>query len=98
MHLRLLKRRPGSHVTSPDGLLGLPRQRPFVPFRLLTTDGRTHDVRHPDQALVLRTRATLPQPGEADQVAERSEHLALIHTVRAVEREPGTTASAAAAG
>ena len=28
------------------------RKRPFVPFRIYATDGRTYDVRHPDQALV----------------------------------------------
>ena len=41
----------------PQDLFDLLRRRPFVPFRIFATDGRTFDVRHPDQALVLRTRA-----------------------------------------
>ncbi|MCI0458209.1 MAG: hypothetical protein L0Z62_14690 [Gemmataceae bacterium] len=69
---------------SAQDLLDLLRARPFVPFRLYATDGRTYDVRHPDQALVLRTRVVLPIPiGQG--LPERSEHLALIHVVRAEE-------------
>ena len=47
---------------SPHDLLDLIRARPFVPFRIFATDGRTHDVRHPDQLLVLLTRVILPLP------------------------------------
>jgi hypothetical protein len=83
---------------SPQDLLDLLRKRPFMPFRLFATDGRTYDVRHPDQALVLRTRVILPMPGGVDQVAERSEHLALIHVVRAEELSPDSSPSAAPAG
>ncbi len=73
----------GANVSSQD-LLDLLRARPFVPFRLYATDGRTYDVRHPDQALVLRTRVILPVPSSTD-LPERSEHLALIHVIRAEE-------------
>ena len=38
----------------PQDFFDLLRRRPFVPFRIFATDGRTFDVRHPDQALVLR--------------------------------------------
>lgn len=69
---------------SAQGLLELLRARPFVPFRLYATDGRTYDVRHPDQALVLRTRVILPIPTAGDP-PDRSEHLALLHVVRAEE-------------
>ena len=66
----------------PQDFFDLLRRRPFVPFRIFATDGRTFDVRHPDQALVLKTRVILPLPGGSDDVAERSEHLALVHVVR----------------
>jgi hypothetical protein len=71
---------------SHQDLLDLLRKRPFVPFRIYATDGRTYDVRHPDQALVLRTRVILPLSPSPDEVAERSEHLALHHIIRAEER------------
>ncbi len=83
---------------SPQDLLELLRRRPFIPFRLVATDGRTYDVRHPDQALVLRTRVVLPLPGNPDQVAERSEHLSLVHIVRAEELTADASPRAASAG
>jgi len=41
-------------------------------------------VRHPDEALVLRTRVILPLGGEGE-TPEASEHLALAHIVRLEE-------------
>jgi hypothetical protein len=83
---------------SHQDLLDLLRKRPFIPFRIYATDGRTHDVRHPDQALVLRTRVILPLLGSSDEVPERSEHLALVHVVRLEELSPDSSTSPAAAG
>jgi hypothetical protein len=76
-----------------EDLFELLRKRPFEPFRLYATDGPTYDVRHPDQALVLKSRVILPMPAGAG-VPEGSEHLALSHIVRA-EVIPQTSASAA---
>jgi len=70
---------------SPQDLIDPLRRQPFVPFRIFATDGRTFDVRHPDQALVVRTRVILPLPATPDEVAERSEHLALVHVVHLEE-------------
>lgn len=67
---------------SPFDVLELLRVRPFEPFRIYSSDGRTYDVRHPDQALVLLTRVILPAPAGSGEVSERSEHLALTHIVR----------------
>lgn len=69
---------------SPFDLLELLRVRPFEPFRIYASDGRTYDIRHPDQALVLLTRVILPLP-TAGEIPERSEHLALAHIVRVEE-------------
>lgn len=77
-----------------EDLLELLRARPFQPFRLFATDGRTYDVRHPDQALVLRSRVILPlQSG--DSVPEGLEHLALLHIIRAevLEQSPTTNSN-----
>lgn len=76
-----------------ENLFELLRKPPFEPFRLYATDGRTYDVRHPDQALVLKSRVILPLPSGAG-VPEGSEHLALAHIVHA-EVMPHTPASTA---
>jgi hypothetical protein len=76
-------------------LLELLRTRPFTPFRIFANDGRTYDVCHPDQALVLRSRVILPLRPDAIEVPERSEHLALIHIVRLEELPQGGAPSAA---
>jgi hypothetical protein len=82
----------------PQDFFELLRKRPFAPFRIYATDGRTYDVRHPDQALVLKTRVILPLPPSSGDVSERSEHLALVHVVRLEEfssdASPSTTSAA----
>jgi len=78
---------------SPFDLIELLRVRPFEPFRIYASDGRTYDVRHPDQALVSLTRVILPLP-TASEIPERFEHLALNHIVR-VEELSSPMASAA---
>jgi len=65
-------------------LFELLRARPFRPFRIHGTDGKSRDVRHPDEALVLRTRVILPLGGQGE-TPEASEHLALAHIVRIEE-------------
>lgn len=75
-------------------LLEVLRARPFVPFRIYATDGKTHDVFHPDQALVLLSRVILPVPSEGEEIAERSEHLALSHIVRIEELRSDTARTA----
>jgi hypothetical protein len=73
--------------------LDLLRASPFTPFRILATDGRTYDVRHPGRALVLRTRVILALAGRPDKVTERSEQLALVHVVRMEDLAPTGTSS-----
>ena len=68
----------------PNDLLELVRRQPFAPFRLHVTDGTTYDVRHPDQIIVLRSRAVLAAGGD-DVVPDRLEHVALVHIVRIEE-------------
>ena len=65
-------------------LLELIRSRPFVPLRIHATDGRTYDVRHPDQVIVLRSRLVIGV-GAHNGIPERLEHLSLLHVVRVEE-------------
>lgn len=72
----------------PEDLLQLTRKHPFEPFRLHTTDGKRYDVFHPDQIIVLRSRAVVAA-GNDNGVPERVEHLALLHIVRIEELATG---------
>lgn len=67
------------------------RTRPFVPLRFHMTDGRTYDVRHPDNVIVLRQRVDIGVPFDGSPVVmERVEHLSLLHVVR-IEQLPAAS-------
>jgi len=76
----------------PDDLLEFVRRQPFTPFRIHVTDGKVFDVDHPDQIIVLRSRAVLAAGGE-NGVGERLEHVALIHVARVEELSQPTSES-----
>ncbi len=69
----------------PQELRGLLRGRPFVPFRLTLTDGRTFDVHHPDLVIVGTGVVIIgiPQAGTDDPFMERSVTVSLLHVVSA---------------
>ena len=77
----------------PQDLHEFTRRRPFASYRIYATDGRTYDVRHPDQVIVLQSRVVIGVGGN-DGVAEHVEHLALIHVVRVQELESGSPSAA----
>lgn len=62
------------------------RRRPFVPLRIHLTDGRTHDIYHPDSVLVLRQRVDIGVPAEPGSgILDRVEYCSLLHIVRVEE-------------
>lgn len=66
-----------------EELTELLRRRPFVPLRIILTDGETYDIRHPDLVLVLRQRVDIGlQPDPNTGVLERVAHCSLLHVVR----------------
>jgi hypothetical protein len=70
----------------PEDLLALLQTRPFVPFRIHTTDGRYYDIVHPEAMLVLRSRAIIGlRPDPATNIPDQSEEIALLHVVRTSE-------------
>ena len=78
------RRRKGA--IRPEELTSLLRTRPFLPLRIHMTDGRTYDIRHPNQVLVLRGRIDIgigpdPQTGVLDRV----DHCSLQHVARVEE-------------
>ncbi len=73
----------------PEKLLELIRARPFVPLRVHITRGQSHDIRHPDQIIVLRGRVDIGvATGGQNGVAERVDRVSLIHVVRVEELGP----------
>jgi len=68
---------------SPEDLHLFTRRQPFEPFRIVLTDGKTYDVRHPDMLIATRRTAAIGVPSEASQpTAERIVTVSLLHIVR----------------
>lgn len=74
----------------PDDLLELLRAAPFEPFRIHLSDGASFDIRHPDMAIVQRSKVIIAVPGPEgpDGPAERTVRCALVHSTR-TERSNG---------
>ena len=71
-----------------EDLIELLEERPFSPIRLYLSDGRTHDVRHPEMAIVSEKIVTVGLTrDESFFVADRITHCATAHIV---EAEPMT--------
>ena len=60
-------------------------RRPFQPFRLTLTDGRTYDIRHPELAMVGRSTVAIgvPAPEESEPVYDRLVTVSLLHIMQA---------------
>jgi hypothetical protein len=68
----------------PEDILEMLRARPFEPFRIYLSDGATFEIRHPDMAIVQRSKVTVAVPGPEgpDGPAERTVNCALVHITR----------------
>ncbi len=69
----------------PHNPLEFLRAQPFVPFRLHTRKGKSYDIHHPDEALVLLTRVVVPASEKQEAFPDRLEHIAREHVVRLEE-------------
>ena len=78
----------------PDSLREWLRQIPFRPFRLHLTNGVVFEVRHPDQAFVVRDRVTLGAGDPAVAPAHRRTDVALLHITH-IETIPVTPSPSA---
>ena len=77
----------------PEDILELVRKRPFGPFRIYLTDGRTFEIFHPDQVLVLRSRITLGVGADPTTgIPDHAEHVSLLHIMR-IEELPAASPS-----
>jgi hypothetical protein len=67
-----------------EDLIELLEERPFSPIRLYLSDGRTHDVRHPEMAIVSEDIVTIGLPSDESAIfADRVTHCATAHIVEA---------------
>jgi hypothetical protein len=68
---------------TPTDMLTRVQTRPFVPFRVVTTDGTNYEVRHPELVMVTLGAAYIeyPAPGH-ERVAQRVDMVSLMHIIR----------------
>lgn len=68
----------------PLDLLRFVQERPFRPFRLTLTDGRTMDIHHPELVIVGQSTAAIgiPSPRYAEPVSDRLVEVSLLHVMQ----------------
>jgi hypothetical protein len=67
-----------------EDLIELLEERPFSPLSLHLSNGRTHEVRHPEMAIVLQEIVTIGlRPDSSSEVAESVTYCATAHIVEA---------------
>jgi hypothetical protein len=68
----------------PEDIREFLQRRPFQPFRMTLTDGRTYEVRHPELAMTGRSAVAigLPAPNDAEPVYDRLVTVSLLHIMQ----------------
>jgi hypothetical protein len=72
------------------------KQRPFVPFRLVLTEGTAYEIRHPEQVMLARDSVVIGVPSQTGE-EDFFETTALVDLFHVVKLEP-IPAQAASAG
>jgi hypothetical protein len=68
----------------PDDIRNFLDKRPFQPFRITLTDGRSYEVRHPELVMIGRSSIVigLPAAEESEPVFDRFVTVSLIHIMQ----------------
>ncbi|HUD83032.1 MAG TPA: hypothetical protein VMQ67_05995 [Candidatus Saccharimonadales bacterium] len=67
----------------PGGIKQFRDAQPFVPFRIVFTDGRTFEIPHPDRLFVARhTLEIVVVPNPVNGIPEETIHASPLHVVR----------------
>jgi hypothetical protein len=75
----------------PEDIQARLRQRPFLPLRIIVSEGLQFDILHPDLVLVGSRDITIGFPGpDNPSIYDRVTRVALVHVV-ALEDIPATT-------
>jgi hypothetical protein len=72
-------------------------QRPFRPFRLVMSSGQTHEVRHPEMAMLTRTDILVGTDVAEDGIPAEFKICSLLH-VTAIEPLGGSSEKEKQAG
>jgi hypothetical protein len=76
-----------------EEILELLRHRPFQAFRIVTTDGTSYEIRHPELAMVGKRSITVGLTADPSQpLYDRTVIIALLHVQR-LEPVPALQAS-----
>jgi hypothetical protein len=68
---------------SHDDLLSYIRQRPFIPFRLVTTDGTGYEIRHSEMLMPGRRTVIVGLPDNPQVAAfDRTVTVSMLHVQR----------------
>jgi hypothetical protein len=76
----------------PEELIELLEERPFMPLRLHMSNGRIHEVRHPEMAIVGESMVALGVPQEGSEYP-RIRLVSLPHINEVEQVEMGRQAS-----
>jgi hypothetical protein len=78
----------------PEDIHEFLQKKPFQPFRLTLTDGRTYEVRHPELAMVGRSTVAigLPASGDPSPIFDRLVTVSLLHVMQVEPSEMQGTA------
>ena len=75
------------------------RRRPFQPFRLFVTDGKTYDVRHPELVMLGKRSLAVGLAADLGQTSyDRLAQVDLLHVTRLEPLEAATVEGNGAAG
>jgi hypothetical protein len=76
----------------PDDVLEKLRTVPFQPFRLHLSDGTKFDIRHPEFAIVTRSKVVVgvPEIGGPQGLAQRTVDCSLLHITHISDVNGGT--------
>ncbi len=68
----------------PEDFRAFLAKKPFQPFRITLTDGRTYEVRHPELAMVGRTSVVIGMAAsdESEPVYDRFVTVSLLHIMQ----------------
>ena len=80
-HRRTRRQKLGLRM-SPELIQKHLRRQPFQPFQVFLSDGSSHEVRHPEMALVTRREVVIALPQAAGRLPEEAVYCDPLHITR----------------
>jgi hypothetical protein len=77
---------------TPEALREELRRQPFVPLRIILTDGKTYEIRHPEMALIGKRDLYIGTESKfGSGVAAKTDLVSMLHVVRVEQISPPPT-------